>query len=125
VLFLLVIPVLAAVDLGHRYFQIYAPMNMVSRKVRRSPPRFRAAAGLLILALALLSAMHGLAMASDVGAPTFLNLVVLLLAWDTIKIGVLALFVATRCLISAEEFALDVRRPCRPRSAARQPASHR
>lgn len=100
-LFLLVIPVLGAVALVYRYFQIYAPSNVLTRRVRASTPSLRRATGLLLLALVLLSAMHALAEAVASGAPAWLNLVVLLLAWDAIKVGCLTIGVWLRVLAMA------------------------
>lgn len=97
-LFLLVVPVMAAVALVHRHLQIYAPTNVLSRKVRRSTPSLRAAGGLLALSMTLLLLMHALAVAIGVGAPRWLNLVVLLLAWDAIRIGILTLLASARLL---------------------------
>lgn len=100
-LFLLVLPVLGVVALVYRYFQIYAPSNVLTRRVRTSPPSLRRAAGLLLLALVLLSVMHALAEAVAGGAPPWLNLVVLLLAWDSIKLGVLSILEALRTMMVA------------------------
>lgn len=100
-LFLLVLPVLGVVALVYRYFQIYAPSNVLTRGVRTSPPSLRTAVGLLLLALVLLSVMHALAEAVASGAPAWLNLVVLLLAWDAIKIGCLTILVWLRALAFA------------------------
>ena len=99
-LFLLVVPFLAAATVLHRILQIYAPTNVLIRTVRTSKPSLCAAAGLLVLALALLSLMHAVVLAIDVGAPAWLNLVALLLAWDFIKIGLLTSFVSARLLAS-------------------------
>src|SRR5688500_3872234 len=100
-LFLLVLPVLGVVALAYRYFQIYAPSNVLARRVRTSPPSLRRVVGLLLLALVLLSAMHALAEAVASGAPAWLNLVVLLLAWDAIKVSYLAIGVWLRALAMA------------------------
>lgn len=98
---MLIIPVLAAVALAHRNLQIDAPTSVLSRKVRRSAPTLRTAAGLLVLALALLTLMHALATAIELGAPAWLNLVVLVLAWDFIKIGILTIRELLRTLAAA------------------------
>lgn len=98
-LFLLVLPVLGVVALVYRYFQIYAPSNVLTRRMRTSPPSLRRAAGLLLLALGLLSVMHVLAEAVASGAPAWLNLIVLLLAWDAIKLGVLSIVEALRAMM--------------------------
>jgi len=86
---LLALPVFAAVALVHRYLQLYAPSNLLVRHVRIRPPRFRTALGLLAGAAALLIAMHMVAEAVASGAPGWLNLVVLVLGWDAIKLALL------------------------------------
>lgn len=93
-IFLLALPVFAVVALAHRCLQKYAPTNRLVRHVRIAAPRFRTALGLLAGAAALLIAMHMVAVAVARGAPGFLNLVVLVLAWDTIKIALLAIATA-------------------------------
>lgn len=97
-LFALVLPVLVLVALVHRYVWIYAPSNVLTRRVRTSPPSLRRAAGLLLLALVLLFVMHALAEAVASGAPAWLNLAVLFLAWDAIKLGVLSTMEASRAM---------------------------
>lgn len=93
---LIALPVFAAVALVHRYLQRYAPSNLLVQRVRTSAPRFRTVMTLLLLAATLLVAMHLLAVIVASGAPGCLNLVVLLLAWDAIKIGWLAIAVLLR-----------------------------
>jgi hypothetical protein len=95
-IFLLALPVFAAVALAHRYLQMYAPTNRLVRRVRMAAPRFRTAFGLLAAAAVLLSAMHMVAKAVAAGAPGWLNLVVLVLAWDAIKVSWLAVVVLVR-----------------------------
>jgi hypothetical protein len=95
---LLALPVFAAVALVHRYLQLYAPTNRLLRRVQVTPPRLRTAADLLAVAAALLIAMHMVARAVAAGAPGWLNLVVLVLAWDAIKVAWLAMAVAMRFL---------------------------
>lgn len=97
--FLLALPVFATVALTRRCLQMYAPTNRLVRRVRMAAPQFRTAVGLLALAAALLIAMHMVAVAVAAGAPGWLNLVVLVLAWDTIKVASLALGVAVRFLL--------------------------
>ena len=103
-IFLLALPVFAAVALAHRFLQMYAPTNRLVRRVRVAAPRIRTAVGLLAAAAALLTAMHMAAKAVAVGAPGWLNLVVLVLAWDAIKVSWLAVEVVLRLI------ALGVRR---------------
>lgn len=103
-IFLLALPVFAAVALAHRFLQMYAPTNLLVRRVRMAEPRFRTAAGLLTAAAVLLIAMHAVAEAVAAGAPGWLNLVVLVLAWDAIKVSWLAVGVVLRFV------ALGIRR---------------
>ena len=63
-LVLLALPVIVAVAAMHRYLQLYAPTNLLTRRVRAHEPRWRTAAGLIVLAGLLLVAMHVLAEAS-------------------------------------------------------------
>ena len=58
--------------------------------VRSAPPRWLMAAALLGLATVLLLTMHAVANAVSAGAPGWLNLVVLVLAWDALKVATLA-----------------------------------
>ena len=58
------------------------------------------AAVLIVLAAALLVAMHVVAEAVANGAPGWLNLVVLVLAWDAIKIAALVCAVLARRVLS-------------------------
>jgi hypothetical protein len=97
-LVLLAIPVIAAVAITHRFIQAVAPSNLLVRSVRSAAPRWAIAAALLGIAIALLVTMHGVAMALSAGAPGWLNVVVLVLAWDAIKVGWLAVGVIFRCI---------------------------
>ncbi|MGN6131379.1 MAG: hypothetical protein ACTHOK_13655, partial [Nocardioidaceae bacterium] len=96
---LLAFPVFAAVALVHRCLQLYAPSNLLARRVRIGTPRLRISAGLLAVGATLLIAMHIVAVGIAAGAPGWLNLLVLVLAWDAIKVGWLALGVAARLLL--------------------------
>ena len=53
--------------------------------------------------------MHALAEAVADGAPSWLNLVVLLLAWDSIKLGVLSILEALRAMMVAVNVRSDSR----------------
>lgn len=110
-LILLALPVLVAVAAMHRYLQRYAPSNVLIRSVRRSLPTWRLAAALLALAVALAAMAHVLAQAIVEGAPGWLNLAVLVLAWDSIKVGALGGIVVARRALST------VRRASRGRNA--------
>lgn len=98
-LILLSMPVIAVVAAIYGYLQHYAPSNLLARRVRTGPPTLRIAGGLLALAAVLLIVMHALAQAVATGAPGLLNLVVLVLAWDAIKLGLLSLATAGRRLV--------------------------
>lgn len=98
-LFLIAVPVVSCVVLFLRYLQIYAPSNVLIRTVQSAPPRWRTVPALLALAVALLVAMHIVAQAVERGAAGWLNLLVLVLAWDAIKVGWLAMGVAARLLL--------------------------
>lgn len=64
-------------------------------------------------------AMHAVATAVSGGAPGWLNLVVLVLAWDAIKFGWLAIVTALGCIAHA------LRRSCtRSQASRRQPATN-
>ena len=86
---LLALPVLLAVTRAHRHLQVYAPSNVLIRRVRMSRPRLQSCAMLVFLTAGLLVAMKVAVSAVAAGAPGWLNLVVLVLAWDVIKIGTL------------------------------------
>lgn len=101
--FLLMVPVFFLVSAVHGYLRLYAPSNMLITWMRISPPRWRYLPLLAGLAAATLIAMHLLAEAVADGAPGWLNLIVLMLAWDTIKFVLLAVHelvrVVFRCLV--------------------------
>jgi hypothetical protein len=97
-LILLALPVIIAVAAMHRYLQTYAPTNLLVRRVRAQAPRWRTAAVLIVLATALLLAMHALGEAIANGAPGWLNPLVLVLAWDAIKFVVVSGQVTVRLL---------------------------
>lgn len=100
---LLALPVFAAVALVHRYLQLYAPSNLLVRRIRASAPSVRTAVLLLILAATLLLAMHVAATTVEAGAPGSPNAIVLVLAWDAIKVTWLALAVSARLLLRATQ----------------------
>jgi hypothetical protein len=122
-LVLLAVPVAFGVVTVHRYLQVYAPSNVLIRRARSSPSRWRTAAALVALALALLIVMHGIAYAIAGGAPEWLHLVVLVLAWDSIKLvaaGGLVAASAVKALLLAGSNIL------RPVASARRdaPSAH-
>lgn len=97
-LFLLAFPVISCVALLWRHLQTYAPSNVLIRRVRSAQARWRTTAALALLTAALLIAMHATSQALAHGGPGWLNLLVLVLAWDAIKFLVLMLIVAVRCV---------------------------
>jgi hypothetical protein len=93
---LLAFPVIAAVALAHRCLVLYAPSNVLIRRVRETAPALRLVAAMLALASSLIVAMKMVSDAAASGGPGWLNIVVLVLAWDTLKIGWLAIAVLFR-----------------------------
>lgn len=87
-LILLAIPVVLAVAFAQRVLQAVAPSNMLIASMRRGIPSFRAGTGLALLAWSSLAATRLLTSAVSAGAPGWLNLLVLVLAWDSIKFGI-------------------------------------
>ncbi len=100
-LLLLTLPVVFVVAHVFAYLQLYAPSNLLMARVRASPPRWRTATFLMTLAYALIWATHYLSMAIHNGAPGWLNLVVLILAWDSVKFALLGILTAVQRLISS------------------------
>lgn len=107
-LILFALPVIAAVAATYRYLQCCAPSNLLARQVRASAPTLPKAGALLALAAVLLTVMHVLAEAVAGGASGWLNLVVIALAWDAIKLGALAGYTALRRLRMAAGSAMVV-----------------
>lgn len=97
-LLLLTLPVVFIVAHVYGYLQLYAPSNLLIAHVRTSPPRWRTATFLLTLAYALIWATHYLSMAIQNGAPGWLNLVVMVLAWDAIKTALLGVHTMLRAV---------------------------
>lgn len=95
---LLAIPLIVAVAFVHRVIQVVAPTNLLVRSVRSARPGGRVAAALFGLATVLVLATHVVADAVSAGAPGWLNLVVLVLAWDALKVGWLAVSVILRAI---------------------------
>lgn len=86
----LALPVLAVVAGAHRYLLRYAPVIIVVGKVTSSRPRPNPGAKLLALSGAFLIAVKAVSAAVKDGAPSWLNLVVLVLACDAIKVAAVA-----------------------------------
>lgn len=93
---LLALPVIAAVALAHRYLVLYAPSNVLKRRVRAAAPALSTVAAMLAVASGLMLAMKVVSDAAAPGGPGWLNMVVIILAWDAIKIGCLAIAVLFR-----------------------------
>jgi hypothetical protein len=79
-----------------RWVARHAPSNLVLARVGMSPPRWRHAAGLAVLASVSFAVSRLLAAALEAGAPGWLNLVVLVATWDGLKFGWHAIGVALR-----------------------------
>lgn len=94
--FLLMVPVFFLVSTVHGYLQLYAPSNMVVTWIRMSPPRSRHVLLMAGLAAVTLIAMHLLDLAIAAGAPGWLNLIVLILVWDTIKFSIFSAITVCR-----------------------------
>lgn len=113
-LLVLALPVFVAVTAIHRLLWVYAPTNFLARRVRARKARWHTAAALTALAACFLVAMHAVAEAVASGAPGWLNLFVVLLAWDAVKLGALAGLQALRCLTGCP--TLHRRTPVRRRA---------
>jgi hypothetical protein len=100
-LFLLALPVVGCVALLWRYLQIYAPSNILVRRVRSVPPHWRTVLVLVALGAAMLVAMHVVSQAIGRGAPGWLNVVVLVLAWDAIKFAILTVMTLGRAAVGS------------------------
>ena len=100
-LILLPLPVIVAVTAMHGYLQSYAPSNVLVRWARGPRPRCRAIVPLAVFTATLLAAMHGVTEAVAAGAPRWLNVLVLVLAWDAIKCGLATCAAALQTLLSA------------------------
>jgi hypothetical protein len=95
-LFLLALPIFLSVAATHRYLALYAPSNILVRWVRMSQPRWRTVGALAAFASVLLVAMRAVEVAVTAGAPDWLNVVALVLAWDAIKVVGLAIHSGVR-----------------------------
>jgi hypothetical protein len=103
-MFFLAVPIVVLVALAHRLLQTYAPSNVLIACVRASRPTICMAARIGVLVIALLFAARVLSLALSNGAPGWLNLIVLILTWDAIKIGLCA------CVVGGRWFFETVRR---------------
>lgn len=107
-LFLLALPIFLSVAAAHRYLALYAPSNILIRWVRMSQPRWRTVGALAAFASVLLLTLRAVEVAITAGAPGWLNIVTLVLAWDAIKVGALAIATCARTALR--------RSPCRARA---------
>ena len=89
-------PVIVAVAFVHRLMTAFAPSNVLIRNVRSARPRWGLATALVGLAVMLLLTVRFVADAVLAGAPGWLNMIVLVLAWDAVKVGWLAVGVILR-----------------------------
>jgi hypothetical protein len=110
-LLLIALPVLVLVATGHRWLHSYAPTNLVISRARLAPPRWRTVLLLGAIGIILLLAVRVIEVWVAAGAPSWLNLVVLVLAWDTIKFGLASCFVAFGCVRELAVAAASSRRP--------------
>jgi hypothetical protein len=106
-LILLALPVIAVVAVVHRLIQLHAPSNLLVRRVRSARPSGAIAAVLFGLATVLVLVTHVVVEAVAAGAPGWLNLFVLVLAWDSFKVGWLAVGVALRIVIGVARRSAD------------------
>jgi hypothetical protein len=97
-------PVVISVAVLYRLLQAYAPSNFLLRRVRTSRPTVGMAVALVALAFACAVSVQTIRLAMAAGAPEWLNLFVLVLAWDAIK------FAVTACLTSMRRIASVVSR---------------
>lgn len=114
-LILIAIPVIVLVASCHGLVQAVAPTNMLIRAVKSTVPRWGTAVGLLALSMILVCGAHALTRKVAGDGPGWLNLVILVLVWDSIKMGLLAALVTVRCLV---RFFSRLRRLPRKRSVA-------
>ena len=96
VLLLLTLPIVFVVGHVLLFLQAYAPSNILIARVRAAPPRWGSVLLLILLAYALIWAAHRVSLAIDSGAPEWPILVVFVLAWDSVKAGLLAGHTALR-----------------------------
>lgn len=85
-LFLISVPVVVAVIVVHGFLQRHAPTNYLVRHARTSAPTMSAAALHAGLAAACLAGLRAVDLAIAAGAPKVLYLLVLVMAWDAVKL---------------------------------------
>lgn len=99
-LLLIAVPVIVLVAFAHIVLQAYAPSNVLLGRVRQSRPTLCTALSLGALAFACALAVQAIRFVIESGAPRWLNLVVLVLAWDAIKFAVMACLTLVRRVVS-------------------------
>lgn len=109
-LFLIALPVLALVAASHRWLGAYAPTNMAISRARLAPSKPRTVLLLGTAAIILILAMRAVELLISAGAPGWMNLVVLVLAWDAIKLGLASGAVASGCVREVAVSAASRRR---------------
>lgn len=110
-LILLAMPVVVAVMTIQRSLAVAAPSNILIARLQSARLSLLGAGAICTLALTLLAIAHRLSDDVTHGAPGWLNLVILVLLWDTIKL------VLTAASVTAGAAIEGVRR------AVRQPDS--
>ncbi|MFC5731001.1 MULTISPECIES: hypothetical protein [Nocardioides] len=100
-LLLIAVPAIIVVTVSQALLHAYAPSNSLIRRVRASRPALRMAAALGALAFACALVVLTLHLAVETGATGWLNIVVLVLAWDAIKFAATACATSVRCVASA------------------------
>jgi hypothetical protein len=105
---LLALPVLAVVAIAHRYMHLYAPTNRLVLRVKTTRPSAARGSWLVLLAASLLAGGHLAATAVAEGASGWLNLLVLVLFWDAIKVAALAISETFRALRAGSVARTDV-----------------
>ncbi|TNM37693.1 hypothetical protein FHP29_18090 [Nocardioides albidus] len=106
-IFLLAFPIVAMVALAHRSLLLFAPSNVLIRRVRASRPTLSTVVAMVAIAAGLLVAVKVVSDAVAAGASGWLNLVVLVLAWDSFKVGWLAVGVALRIGLGAARRSMN------------------
>jgi hypothetical protein len=126
---LLILPVIVLVATAHRALRLYAPSNIFITRVRTALPRWRTAGAALVLSLTLVAVVHVIGDAIEAGAPwapSWLNLIVLVLAWDAIKLlaaagSIVVRLAWRRCAVGSRPSRHGTTR----RAAARRPRGSR
>lgn len=124
-LLLLSIPAFAFAGFLQAALQAWAPSNILIRRAKAAPPRWRTAAGLFVLSVALLLAVRALELAIAAGALDWLYIPSGILAWDAIKFGVLAVLTAARAIaraVAREGHSWERPARCRRSSTAAHPS---